>query len=191
MKMGLIEDIEARRPRVVAFVGLAKNCGKTTALNHVAAGYRAAGVRLGLTSAGRDGEATDAVTRQSKPRVPVWPGVLLATARESLAEATAPWRLVEQTGLPTAMGPLAIVEATGEGIAELAGPVTLAQCRPVLDGLLRAGAGRVLLDGALDRLAVAAPAVSDAVVLAAGAVLGPTAADVAAKVRGLATGGQP
>ena len=48
---------------------MAKNAGKTTALNYLLEEAMDEGLRLGVTSTGRDGEGTDVVTGTDKPRV--------------------------------------------------------------------------------------------------------------------------
>ena len=62
----MLEDFLLRRlalVRRVAFLGLAKNTGKTTALGFVAGLLHENGERLGLLTSGRDGEACDRITR--------------------------------------------------------------------------------------------------------------------------------
>ena len=71
----------------VAVMGMAKNTGKTVALNHLLAQAAADDVAVGLTSIGRDGEETDAVFSIPKPPVLVWPGTVVATARGTLRQA--------------------------------------------------------------------------------------------------------
>ena len=167
---------------VVAVVGLAKNCGKTTVLNHLVAAYRQAGISLGLTSIGRDGEDVDAITRLPKPSIHIPAGTLAVTAEGSIAASNARLRVVERTGLPSALGELLLVCAEEEGAIELSGPSTAEQAKRVAALLQSAGAARVLIDGALDRRASGAPSVCGAVVLSAGAALGATVESVAAQV---------
>ena len=56
--------------RRLAFVGLAKNTGKTVALTTLLRELAERGERVGVTSIGRDGEARDAIDRRiAKPRI--------------------------------------------------------------------------------------------------------------------------
>ena len=63
--MSLVDRLESTGERSFAVVGLAKNCGKTTVVNHLIGEWGRRGVRLGLTSIGRDGEPVDLVDRKS------------------------------------------------------------------------------------------------------------------------------
>lgn len=55
--------------KTISIVGMAKNAGKTTALNYLIEEAIDEGVLLGITSTGRDGEMQDLVTGTEKPRV--------------------------------------------------------------------------------------------------------------------------
>ena len=81
--------------RTVTVVGLAKNAGKTTVVNHLLA--RLPG-RLGLASLGLEGEARVQLTGLPKPRVFRPPGAIVATA-EGLLEPGAAVREVACEGL--------------------------------------------------------------------------------------------
>lgn len=85
--MTLHDRVVKEECRSVALLGLAKNAGKTVALNSLAAETRAAGESLVLASIGRDGEAFDAVTRKPKPPVPVFRGDRVVTT-DRLMEAS-------------------------------------------------------------------------------------------------------
>src|SRR5712691_10967014 len=75
----------------LALIGLSKNVGKTTAMNHLLETliseklYRSDD--LALTSLGLDGEATDALTGLPKPRYVPQAGLLVATTAELLRQA--------------------------------------------------------------------------------------------------------
>ena len=58
----LAQSLRSSGARRIAFLGLAKNAGKTTALTAVLAELHRLGVVAGATSAGRDGEEFDAIT---------------------------------------------------------------------------------------------------------------------------------
>lgn len=162
-----LRDAELGRPAAVSIVGTAKNVGKTTALNWLVERLAPQGP-LGLTSVGRDGEDLDAVTDLPKPRIRPPVGTLLATAEASARRATAPLSLVRKTDLHTGLGAVGIYRVTGAGAVELAGPVSVDGARSALEALHAAGAGRVLVDGAIDRRASASPRLADTVLLATG-----------------------
>ena len=66
--MYLLEEL-SQKYKTVSIVGMAKNAGKTTALNYLIEEAIDEGIVLGITSTGRDGESTDLVTGTDKPRV--------------------------------------------------------------------------------------------------------------------------
>lgn len=164
--------IRAQRLGVVAVVGTAKNTGKTVTLNHLMACAAADGLRLGLTSIGRDGEARDAVFSIPKPRIHVWPGTVVATASDTLQRTRARHRRLAATGTASPMGEIVLAQVQEAGEIEVAGPSSGRDQRRVIDLLHRCGSDIVFLDGALGRNQHASPAVADGVVLATGAALG-------------------
>jgi hypothetical protein len=160
---------DARR---VAVVGLAKNTGKTVALNALLSELRAQGVRVGLTSVGRDGEERDAIDfRIEKPRIELPGESLVATTDMLLRSSGLPHETLEQTDIRTPLGRVLIARMRGPGAVEVAGPSAAADVRAVADAMLDLGAERVLIDGAIDRRAASSPDVSDGLVMSTGAVL--------------------
>ena len=75
--MGLLEQLKGRY-KVLSIVGMAKNAGKTTALNYILEEAMDEGMLLGVTSTGRDGESSDLVTGTEKPRVFLDAGTLVS-----------------------------------------------------------------------------------------------------------------
>jgi hypothetical protein len=157
--------------RRIAVVGMAKNAGKTVTLNALIAEAAEEHVTLGLTSIGRDGEREDRVTMTEKPSIYVEEGTLIATASTLFNGAEARLEVLDVTDLQTPMGEVVIGRALSPGFIELAGPVTNSGIRRVTDEMLRWGAQKVLVDGAIDRVSSASPAVCEACILSTGAVL--------------------
>lgn len=170
----LIDLIARAGARTIAVVGIAKNVGKTTTLNHIIEEAQAEGYSLGLTSIGRDGEKVDTVTRLPKPPVRVPAGALLATALEAIRESRAPLEVIGETPYETRLGRVLLARAVEAGEVVLVGPSTISQMRECLRLLHDQGCSRVLADGAFDRVASAAPGVTEATILATGAALGPS-----------------
>ena len=75
--MGLLHDLSTKY-KTLSIVGMAKNAGKTTALNYLIEEAIDEGITLGITSTGRDGETQDLVTGTEKPRVYMEEGMLAA-----------------------------------------------------------------------------------------------------------------
>lgn len=160
--------------RRVAFLGLAKNVGKTTALVAALAELHRAGVAAGVTSAGRDGESFDAITGEPKPRFRVWPGQLAASAASTFAAASFPAAPVAALPFSTRFGSIEIRRAAGDGEIEMIGPSTASQTAAAAAALESAGARIVLLDGAIGRRAFACARVADGIVLCVGLAAGAT-----------------
>jgi hypothetical protein len=167
----LLSELTAPARRL-ALVGLAKNTGKTVAMTTTLRELAARGERVGVTSIGRDGEARDVIDdRIEKPAIHLTEGSLVATTDLLLTASGIAHERVEQTGLRTALGEIAIARLLADGEIEVAGPATVRDVRAVAEAMEALGAERVLIDGALDRRAAASPAIADGVVVSTGAAL--------------------
>ncbi len=170
----LAESLRASGARRIAFLGLAKNAGKTTALTAVLAALHQSGIVAGATSAGRDGEEFDAITGEPKPRFRLYPGQLVASAASTFESASFPVAELATLPFPTRFGPVQLRRAEGEGEIEVIGPSTASQLARTAAALEAAGAELVLLDGAVGRRAFAAGRVCDGIVLSVGMSAGET-----------------
>jgi hypothetical protein len=162
----LLQLWEASAARSLVVVGTGKNVGKTVTLRAI---YRACVQRnlvCGLTSIGRDGEAVDIVYALAKPRIWLDRQTVVATARDVLPRSPASEMLALSHHV-TAAGPLAYARVRSAAHYELVGPPSASALRAVVGDLL-ALCPRVLIDGAIDRIAALAGA-QDAVVVACGA----------------------
>ncbi len=194
--MELFELVMQACPASLATIGMAKNTGKTVTLNYLIRKAHGAGLPMGITSIGRDGEKEDAVTREPKPAIWAPEGALVATVARAGEPATAAGAgrsgaadaatgpsaslgLVEETPFMTAVGPVGIFRVIEPGEVEVIGPDTRSQMAATVQALQRLGARLVLVDGAVDRVASAAPMLAEAVILATGAVLAPDPLEVA------------
>ncbi len=149
-----LED-RLRERSLLVFAGLAKNVGKTTALNGVNAWF--AQESVGITSIGYDGEAKDALYGHPKPPVRIYPGQLLLTAENflvssALSQAPIPYQVLERWGNHPQYGVWLILKALEESDASVAGPSRLKELEEGIQHLRIWGAERVHIDGALDRL---------------------------------------
>ncbi len=111
MAAELAVSLRASGARRIAFLGLAKNAGKTTALTAVLAELHQSGVVAGATSAGRDGEEFDAITGEPKPRFRVYPGQLVASAATTFESASFPVEELATLPFPTRFGPVQLRRA--------------------------------------------------------------------------------
>jgi hypothetical protein len=168
----------------VAVVGLAKNTGKTETLAALLRELEELGRTVGVTSVGRDGEARDVIDHHiEKPRVRLWTGSLVASADALLRASGTRYEPLEDTRVRTPLGRVLLARLLDEGIVEVAGPSGARDVRAVADAMLAHGAELVLVDGAIDRRAASSPAVSDALVIATGAVLAERIEEVVERTR--------
>jgi hypothetical protein len=179
----LATTLLASGARRVAFLGLAKNVGKTTALVATLGSLHRRGVAVGATSAGRDGEAFDAITGEPKPRFRVWTGQLVASATSTFDSASFPSAEIATLDFSTRFGPIMLRRAEGDGEIEIIGPSTVTQLAAAAGALEAAGADVILLDGAIGRRAFACGRVADGVVLSVGLAAGESLDSVLAAAR--------
>lgn len=151
----------------IGIVGTAKNTGKTTTAVTLLNYFYDAGVPVGLTSIGFDGERLDNVTGLPKPRFFVRRGVLVATAEKCLGISSAGVKVLARLGIGTPLGEVVGVRVEREGLLVTAGPSQTKHLQTVIDYLHRQGGELVIVDGALNRIVPMAAA--DGLILATGA----------------------
>lgn len=172
-----VSDIGARS---VAVVGTGKNVGKTVTMRALYEAAVARGIRTGVVSAGRDGEAVDVIERTPKPRLWLVPGTWIASAPRTtrpLEERALP----RDTNVVTACGPLVVARIVEADYYELVGPPTSSGMRLAIEALLER-CELVLIDGSIDRLATVASG-EDCVIVACGAAAAATMQDAVDDVR--------
>ncbi|MCF6459493.1 hypothetical protein [Clostridium sp. Cult3] len=157
--------------KTISIVGMAKNSGKTVALNHLIHESIEEDVQLGIISTGRDGEAVDVVTDTEKPKIFAGVGTVIATTTEMLPFGDANIEIIHVTDHRTPLGEILIGRVKDSGYIQIAGPQTVKEVKEVSQLMLNIGVDLVIIDGALDRRTSAAPSISDATILSTGAVL--------------------
>lgn len=168
--MSIIKQMQ-KNFNTISIIGLAKNAGKTVTLNYLIDKAYEENITIGITSTGRDGENSDLVTNTEKPTIFVTEGVLVATAKQALLMSDAKLEILETTDFKTAMGEVVLARVKHSGDIQIAGPVNATDIKTVSDMLHSLGAEIVFVDGAIDRKASSSPLITDACVIATGAVL--------------------
>jgi hypothetical protein len=163
--------------RSVVVVGTAKNAGKTTTFNALRAVAARHGVAIAVTSIGRDGEPSDALDAQPKPRVRLAPGTIVALPAGLVPRS--PALAILDAGAASALGTTIFARVMVPTTCEIAGPPTAGAMRATIERLRALGTGPVFVDGAIDRVSALAGG-DDAVIVATGAASGATLARVAA-----------
>lgn len=168
--MGLLSQLK-QKYTTLSIVGMAKNAGKTTALNYLIEEAMDDGVVLGITSTGRDGESTDLVTGTDKPKVFLETGTIVSVPVKLYDLADAGLEILRMTNYSTALGQIMHCRVAESGYVQIAGPVSTKDHKKMCREMIDLGAEIVLIDGAIDRKSIAAPDTSDAIILSTGAVL--------------------
>lgn len=164
-------DIIQKAGKIVSIVGMSKNAGKTVVLNRLIQDSLETDIVLGITSTGRDGEEEDVVTNTKKPLIFVPKGTIITTTDHVFDTGDAKLEIIHTTDYTTPMGYVIIARVIEEGNIQIAGPQTNAQLKTISELMLKFGAQLVLIDGSINRIASASVDVSEAAILASGAVL--------------------
>ncbi|SCJ92798.1 Uncharacterised protein [uncultured Eubacterium sp.] len=168
--MGLLYDLSTKY-KTLSIVGMAKNAGKTTALNYLIEEADDEGIRLGITSTGRDGETQDLVTGTEKPKVYLYEDTVVSVPTQLYDLADAGLEIVKKSDYRTSIGDLLLCRVADSGYVQIAGPVATAHTKKMCQEMFEMGCELILIDGAIDRKSIASPETSDAIILSTGAVL--------------------
>ncbi|MBR5488903.1 MAG: hypothetical protein IKV72_04295 [Firmicutes bacterium] len=168
--MGLLYDLSTKY-KTLSIVGMAKNAGKTTAMNFLIEEAMDEGIRLGITSLGRDGESQDLVTGTEKPKIYLDQDTIVTVPTQLYELADAGLEILKKTRYSTPMGDLLICRVADSGYVQIAGPPAAMDTKRVCEEMMQYGCELILIDGAIDRKSIASPETSDAIILSTGAVL--------------------
>lgn len=158
---------EIALPHTISIIGLAKNVGKTTTLNHIIRNLPEE-ARPGVSSTGLDGERYDSITGKPKPRIFLKRGTFAATTDDCLSKSEARYETIERTGMKTSMGEVMIIRAEEDGFFEIAGPCSISELSEVKKKFLALGCGAVIFDGSINRKASSSVRICDSLILASG-----------------------
>ncbi|MCS7165037.1 MAG: hypothetical protein RMJ51_01985 [Candidatus Calescibacterium sp.] len=133
--------------RIVGFIGLCKNVGKTTFLNR----YIQNKENYLITSIGWDGEAIDHIFGIKKPSIVVKKGNLICTYSK-----LSPSKSAKLFSLPIEnpfLGKLEIYQMIEDDVVQLAGPSSVRQFQIFLEFVQKntSGIQEIIVDGAADR----------------------------------------
>lgn len=162
---------EILKHRSLSIVGLDKNTGKTVCLNYILRRLDEQGVPVGVTSIGVDGEQVDSVFATAKPEITLYEGSRFITSEQHYLKRQLVSVIERVDSRRTALGPLVTARVLLRGKALLSGAATTGVLRGQIDELCSAGCRLAIVDGALSRLSLASPTVTDAMVLATGAAV--------------------
>lgn len=109
----------------------------------------------------------DQITRLPKPRITVYPGMLVATAKDTLRQATADYDVLETLDIASALGPIVIVLVRSIGYMICAGPSQIRQLKKLICRLKQMNLNKIFIDGAFARQQLSR--IGDATILCVGA----------------------
>ncbi|QMS84341.1 hypothetical protein [Candidatus Xianfuyuplasma coldseepsis] len=151
----------------ISIIGMAKNAGKTTVLNTIISAHKTK--RLAISSVGLDGEEIDTITNQNKPRIQVYPGMIIATTKECLDQSTITYVIHENTNIRTALGTVVICEVIRAGLILVAGPSSRNKMKKLKSIITKYEPYKILFDGALFRKSIASRELVDGIIFVTGA----------------------
>ncbi len=152
-----------------SIVGLEKNTGKTECFNYVMQRLPLDKIRVAVSSIGIDGETTDQVTKTAKPEIFLREGVYFGTSEKHYLTKLLTSELLEISDENTSLGNIVIGKALTPGKLLLSGPSSTNGLRRWMKEMRKYDIDLTIIDGALSRLSLASPAVSESMILATGA----------------------
>ncbi|MGX8712697.1 MAG: hypothetical protein ACSW8I_03305 [bacterium] len=169
--------------RSLSIVGLEKNTGKTVCLNYILHRLNELGVPVGVTSIGVDGEQVDAVFATAKPEIILYKGTRFITSEQHYIKRQVVSVLEHVDSRRTSLGPLVTARVLVPGKVLLSGAATTGTLHGQLQMLDSMGCKLSIVDGALSRLSLASPTVTEAMILATGAAVSANVKQLIAKTR--------
>ncbi|MBQ0161220.1 MAG: hypothetical protein KBT28_11460 [Bacteroidales bacterium] len=179
--MPFIEKI--RNYRSLSIVGLEKNTGKTVCLNYLLNRLHDLDVTTAVTSIGVDGEQVDAVYATAKPEITLYEGMQFITAQKHYYQRRLVSRILSVDERRTSLGQLVTAEVLCSGKALLSGAATTSVLKEQINHFRTQGVQLTIVDGALSRLSLASPTVTEAMILATGAAVSPNVQQLISKTR--------
>ncbi len=165
--MPFIEEIE--KYQSLSIVGLEKNTGKTECLNYVLGRLSSGNKKVALTSIGIDGETRDQVTQTHKPEIDVYEDMIFVTSEMHYKDRKLVSEILDLSKQSTSLGRLITARAKSTDKALISGPAETAGLKRLIKDMQKHSVDLTIVDGALSRMSLSSPAVTDAMILATGA----------------------
>jgi hypothetical protein len=167
----------------LSIVGLEKNTGKTECLNYILRRLKNSDKKIAVTSVGVDGESIDSVKNTQKPEIELFENVVFITSESHYRQKKITAAILDLSERRTALGRLVTARSLSGGKLVFSGPSDTQWLKTCIDGMDRYGVDTTLVDGAVSRLSLASPAVTEAMILCTGAAVSPQPAQIARKTR--------
>lgn len=167
----------------LSIVGLEKNTGKTVCLNYVLRRLAEMKTSVAVTSIGVDGEQTDSVYATAKPEITLYEGMRFITSEKHYHQRRLISEIEYLDTQRTSLGRLVTGHVLCEGKILLSGAATTEKLRGQISSFQAQGTELTIVDGALSRLSLASPTVTEAMILATGAAVSPNIQQLIARTR--------
>lgn len=174
---------EIIRHRSLSIVGLEKNTGKTVCLNYILRRLDEIGHQCAVTSIGVDGEQVDAVYGSAKPEVTLYNGTLFITSEKHYASRRIVSEILAVDPRRTSLGRLVTGRVLCGGKVLLSGAASTGMLRQQMAQFRERGVPLSIIDGALSRLSLASPTVTESMVLATGAAVSTNISQLISRTR--------
>ncbi|MBQ1408269.1 MAG: hypothetical protein IIY87_00740 [Bacteroidales bacterium] len=174
---------EIIRYRSLSIVGLEKNTGKTVCLNYILRRLNEIGHPCAVTSIGVDGEQVDAVYGSAKPEVTLYDGTLFITSEKHYASRRVVSEILAVDPRRTSLGRLVTGRVLCGGKILLSGAASTGMLRQQMVQFRELGVPLSIIDGALSRLSLASPTVTESMVLATGAAVSTNISQLISRTR--------
>ncbi len=154
-----------------SIIGMEKNTGKTECLNYVMRRLPTDRIKVAVSSIGIDGETTDQVTRTAKPEITLKEGMYFATSEKHYLMRRLLSELLDVSDESTSLGYVVTAKALSKGKVLLSGPSSGAGLRRWMNSMKKYDVDLIIVDGALSRMSLASPTISESMILSTGAAL--------------------
>jgi hypothetical protein len=153
----------------LSIVGLEKNTGKTECLNYVLGRLKHSGKKIAVTSVGVDGESVDIVKHTRKPEVELFEDVVFITSERHYRQKKLTSEILDLSARQTALGRLVTARSLSSGKVIFSGPSNTRWLRECIGQMDQYAVDTTIVDGAVSRMSLASPAVTDCMILTTGA----------------------
>ena len=165
--MPFIKDVLTYKS--LSIVGLEKNTGKTETLNYILGRLKNMDKRVALTSIGIDGESRDIVTDTQKPEIRIYQGMIFISTEKHYLQRRITSEILEVSNIHTSLGRLVVAKAINSDKVLLSGPADTQNLKTLIASMAKYNIDLTMVDGALSRLSLASPAVTEGMILTTGA----------------------
>ncbi len=167
--MPFVEEIT--KHKTISIVGLEKDTGKTECMKYILNRLKGSSHKLAITSIGIDGEGVSQISGNEKPEIELSPNMVFVTSERHYTQRRLLSEILDISKRHTSLGRLVVARCIAPGKVMFSGPADTVWLRNLLDEMPQYGVQTTLVDGALSRLSLGSPAITEAMILTTGAAV--------------------